>query len=239
LTLEEHERRTVKTKMNKLIVWNVLLLLLLACLIPSPVTPAVPTADFPSESEIGTLVAETAAAAVIQTSSALPSITPTGTRTRIPSFTPTSTPTFIYLLPTGTPVPSYTPLVPVGYIIVNGTITVDERLTGRPWTCLVTGSTPPRNEPVPAGKNFYVTWTVMNTGTEVWPNTGIDFIYDSGYRTEERPIQDLWHSVSPGHSINLKVLFTAPKKDGVHNSIWILKVGHKVFCSMKIVFSVK
>ncbi len=231
-----------KIRMNRVLAWNVLLFLLLSCLIPSPVTPAVPVANFPSQSEIGTLVAETAAAAVIQTSSALPSITPTGTRTRIPSFTPTSTPTFIYLLPTGTPAPSYTPLVPVGHVRVNGilaTFTADNRLTGRPWTCLVTGSTPPRNVPLPAGKIFYVTWTVMNTGTELWPNTGIDFIYDSGYRTEERPIQDLWHSVSPGHTINLKVLFTAPEKGGSYNSIWILKVGHKVFCSMKIVFLVK
>jgi hypothetical protein len=229
-----------KIKMNQLIGWNALLFLLLACLIPSPVAPTVPAPNFPSESEIGTLVAETAAAAVIQTSSALPTITSTATQTRIPSFTPTFTPTFIYLLPTGTLVPSYTPIIPVGHIIVNGTITVDDRLTGRPWTCLVTGSTPPRNEPVPAGKDFYVTWTVMNTGTKVWPNTGIDFIYDSGYRTEERPIQDLWHSVAPGSSINLKVLFTAPKKEGSYNSIWVLKVGHsKVFCGMKIVFSVK
>jgi hypothetical protein len=228
-----------KIKMRQLIGWNALLCLLFACLIPSPVTPTVPAANFPSESEMGTLVAETAAAAVVQTSSALPTITSTATQTRIPSFTPTSTPTFIYLLPTGTPVPSYTPIVPVGHIIVNGTITVDDRLTDRPWTCLVTGSTPPRNEPVPAGKDFYVTWTVMNTGTKVWPNTGIDFIYDSGYRTEERPLQDLWHSVAPGNSINLKVLFTAPKKEGSYTSIWTLKVGHKKFCGMKIVFLVK
>jgi hypothetical protein len=79
----------------------------------------------------------------------------------------------------------------------------------------------------------------MNTGTEVWPNTGIDFIYDSGYRTEDRPIQDLWHSVAPGHSIDLKVLLTAPKNPGNYNVIWVLKVGHKVFCSMKNVFLVK
>ncbi len=223
--------RLNKSLLNKPLYGVCFLILLLACVTPSAATQPVPTTI--SNEDLATLIVGTSNAAQIQTASALPTITPTATWTRIPSFTPTSTPTFIYLLPTGTPVPSYTPIVPVGHIIVNGTlatVTADSRLTGRPWTCVVTGSTPPRDVPVPVGKNFYVTWTVMNTGTELWPNTGIDFIYDTGYRTEERPIQDLWHSVSPGHTINLKVLFTA---------IWILKVGHKVFCRMKIVFLVK
>jgi hypothetical protein len=227
----------VKTRLNKYLYWCYFLILLLACVMPTPPTQPPPTTI--PQADLGTLVAETAAVAVVQTSSALPSITPTGTRTRIPSFTPTSTPTFIYLLPTGTPVPSYTPIIPVGHIVVNGTITVDERLTGRPWTCLVTGSTPPRDEPQAPGKDFYITWTVMNTGTEVWPNTGIDFIYEAGYRTEQRPLQDLWHSVASGHSINLKVLLTAPNEGGTYNVIWVLKVGNKEFCRMRNVFLVK
>src|SRR6185369_8937006 len=134
-----------------------------------------------SEADLGTLVAGTSKAAAIETASALPSVTSTPTVTRIPSKTPTSTPTFIYLLPTATAVPSYTPLVPVGPITVfNGTITVDERLTERPWTCLVLGSTPSRGVPQKPGRDFYVTWAVMNTGTETWPYYGIDFVYESG-----------------------------------------------------------
>lgn len=211
---------------------------LLACILPGlSLTPTpIPPDETISQEALGTLVAGTADAARIQTASSLPTITRTFTVTRVPSETFTFTPTFIFLLPTATPVPSYTPIVPPGNIVVKGTTEVDKRLTGRPWTCLVTGSTPPRNVPQKPGKDFYVTWTVMNTGTKTWSNNGIDFVFESGYRTEQRQLQDLPRSVVSGASINLKVLLTAPKVEGTYQAIWQLKVGQKVFCRMVIVF---
>ena len=223
---------------KKTVTCTILLCSMLACVIPGAITPSpVPTAI---EMDILTVIVETANVAQLQTASALPTITYVPTSTRIPSVTPSSTPTFIYLLPTATLVPSYTPLVPVdNIVVVNGTIVVDERLTERPWTCLVLGSTPPRDVPQKPGRDFYVTWAVMNTGTKTWPNNGIDFVYESGYRTEQKPIQDLSRSVVTGDGIELKILLTAPEKPGTYNAIWALKVGHQSFCHMKIVFLVK
>jgi hypothetical protein len=232
--------KKVKTRLNKSLGWVVFLILLLACVTPGAATQPPPTTI--SESDLATLIVGTANAAQIQTASAQPTITRTATWTRIPSETPTSTPTFIYLLPTATLVPSYTPIVPPGNIIVNGTLTTltpDERLTKRPWTCLVLGSVPPRDSIQTSGKDFWVTWTVMNTGTETWSNNAIDFVYASGYRTEQRQIQDLSLSVKTGSSINLKILLTAPNKPSTYNAIWALKVGRQAFCHMKIVFTVK
>lgn len=219
-------------------IWAITLFLL-ACISPNLAPKPTPPNETISQEDLGTLVAGTSNAARIQTASSQPTITPTFTVTRIPSETFTSTPTFIYLLPTATLIPSYTPIIPVGNIIVNGTIMVDERLTDRPWSCLVTGSTPPRNVAQKPGKDFYVTWSVMNTGTETWSNNGIDFVYETGYRTEQRQIQDLSRSVVSGGSIGLKILLTAPKNAGTYSAIWALKVGNKAFCHMKIVFKVE
>jgi hypothetical protein len=231
-----------KNILNSALSYGLLMSCLLGC--RSPYSTPLPIPPTPlSQNDLQMAIVQTAHAAQNQTASALPSITNTPTKTRIPSITPSFTPTFIFLLPTSTPVPSYTPIIPPGSIppgsiMVNGTLVVDERMTGRSWTCLVTGSSPPRNVPQKPGEDFYVTWTVMNTGTKDWPNTGIDFFYESGYRTEQRQIQDLWHSVESGSSIDLKVLLVAPKESDTYNVIWALKVGHTTFCRMRIVFLV-
>jgi hypothetical protein len=88
-------------------------------------------------------------------------------------------------------------------------------------------------------KEFYVSWIVKNTGTKTWSNNGIDFVFDGGYHTEQRPIQDLPRSVVPGKSIELKVLLIAPERPDTYNVIWSLRVGQTKFCHMKIVFTVK
>jgi hypothetical protein len=225
------------SRLKKVFIWLTLLIFMPACIISNAATPPAPTLV---EKDILTVIVETANAAQLQTASALPTMTRTVTQTRIPSKTPTPTPTFIYLLSTATLVPSYTPILPVGQITINnGTIVPDERLTKRPWTCLVLGSTPPRNTTQKPGRDFYVTWSVMNTGTETWPNNGIDFVYESGYRTEQRQIQDLSRSVVTGDGIDLKILLTAPERSGTYNAIWALRVGKYAFCHMKIVFLVE
>jgi hypothetical protein len=233
--LNKEGKKVIMSRLKKVLIWMALLISMLACIIPNAATPPVPTVV---EKDILTVIAETANAAQLQTASALPTMTRTVTQTRIPSKTPSPTPTFIYLLPTATLVPSYTPIPPVGQIAV-GTLAPDERLTELPWTCLVLGSTPPRNVPQKPGRDFYVTWAVMNTGTNTWPNNGIDFVYESGYRTEQRQIQDLSRSVVTGDGIDLKILLTAPERPGTYNAIWALKVGQKTFCRMKIVFLVE
>lgn len=90
-----------------------------------------------------------------------------------------------------------------------------------------------------AGKEFYVTWTVLNTGTKNWTVNTIDFIYVNGYRHEGKPIQDLWKNVPSGRTIDLRVLFKAPKAPGEYRATWTLKVGNRVFCGMRTIFEVR
>lgn len=227
-----------KIKLGKVFACNILVLFLLACVLPPAFVAPTQPIELISQEDLGTLVAQTSNAAQIQTASALPTITPTFTSTRIPSVTPTSTPTFIFLLSTATLVPSYTPILPVGQISVNGTITVDERLTDRPWTCLVTGSSPDRSTVHKQRSNFDITWTVMNTGTKAWSNNGIDFVHTGGYESNQRPTLDLPKSIASGNSIYLTISMTTPKSAGTYNTYWSLKVGQKSFCYMKFTFKV-
>lgn len=226
-------------KLKKISMGLGVFLFLISCLLPGVATTPIQSQPSLSPSDIGTLVALTAGAAQVQTASALPTITATSTVTRIPSVTFSPTPTFIYILMTDTLIPTETSVSSIGNVQLYGTATPDERLTGRPWTCLVTGSTPPRNVSQKPGTDFYITWRVMNTGTKTWSNNGIDFLYESGYRAEQRQLQDLPLSVVTGGSINLKVLLTAPKAPGTYSTIWKLKVGQTTFCRMQITFLVE
>lgn len=227
-------------KNKRPILWAMFVLFVLSCAVPAGLaTPVPPTVEQISQADMATIIAGTANAAQAQTASALPTVTRTYTPTWTPSTTPTSTPTFLYLLPTRTPIPTDTVVPTLGTLVVVGSGTAATSIyKDVPWACLVTGSTPPRNAPVQPGKNFYVTWTVKNVGTKEWWNNGIDFVYDAGYRTEQRAIQDLSKTVYPGGSVTLRVLLTAPKRPDTYNVIWALKVGNKAFCHMKVSFKV-
>ncbi|MCC7117632.1 MAG: hypothetical protein IT310_03825 [Anaerolineales bacterium] len=226
---------------NRRSIWRAgLALFALACALPAGlVPPPTPTVESLSQADFATIVAGTANAAGAQTASALPTATRTYTPTWTPSLTPTPTPTFLFLIPTRTPIPTDTVIPTMGTLVILGSGTAPTSIyKDVPWACLVTGSTPPRNAPVKPGKDFYVTWTVKNVGTKEWWNNGIDFIYDGGYRTEQRAIQDLPKTVYPGGSVTLKVLLIAPKRPDSYNVIWALRVGNKSFCHLKITFKV-
>lgn len=226
---------------NKIMI--ILAFILSACAFPSfsAVTPAA-VAD---PLLLGTPIAQTAAAAGTQTAqfsppTLTPTLTPfpTGTLITVPT-----QPTFMFALPTFTPLPSITPTQ--GPISVGGGGSGGEAgdpqkiFTDHEWTCAIRGKNPPMGTKVKPGAVIYFSVLLFNNGTRVWPNDSVDFRYKSGFRPEGKPIQDLPKTIEPGQEVSLSVNITAPKKPDTYNTIWTLKVGRTEFCGVKYTFIVQ
>lgn len=233
--------------MRKLTPLLVLLPIALACMLPGMITPSPTQVANPADQALlQTIIVETVSIAQTQTSAAQPP-TLTPTLTREPSSTliaepSTATPFFIITVtvPVETVDPTYAAAAGIpGSVSGSGGSGDKIKFTGRPWTCTVRGVNPPRGGVVQADKEFYVTWTVLNTGTKNWTTTTIDFIYKSGYRHEGKSIQDLAKNVPSGGKINLRVLFKAPKVPGEYAANWMLRVGNFSFCEMRVTFEVR
>lgn len=224
--------------MNKKLFLIILLLVSLACALPSVPTPVVnnPPADIGA---LETIIVQTAGAAQTRTALAIPTSTSTSTPTRIPSITPTPTVTFIYLLPTLTPIPTITPIgfVPSGGGSV-GTQDASKFKTPQPWSCRVTSTQPPKGTVIEKKLVFTTFWRILNTGTKTWTRTTIDLIYTGGYRHENTRIQDTTETVPPGGTLTVSAKFTAPKTAGDYNSYFTLMVGKQKFCGMVVSFTV-
>lgn len=229
--------------MNKKFSLILLLFVTLACGLPSA-SPSVDVSQQPADiNALETVIVQTANAAQTQTAFAMPSPTQTftSTPTRIPSITPTPTVTFIYLLPTLTPIPSITP---IGFVASGGgdgdkPEDASKFKTPQPWSCLVKSVQPPRWATIQKELSFYVFWTIENTGTSTWTRTTIDHVYKGGYRHENTKIQDTKEFVPPGDTLRVSALFIAPKNAGEYRSFFALQVGKLQFCHMKVEFVVK
>jgi hypothetical protein len=219
----------------------ILILAALACVVPSQPSPS-PLPDTAGMDSLGTAIVQTAVAAQDQTATAQPTPTQTGLPTASPIVQP----------PTSTPFSLFTPGVLLETIAPEFAVTLTLAAgapnlvtpvepvpySGLPWSCVVRRIDPPRGAKVAPEREFYVTWTAINTGTKNWTTTTIDFVYRTGYRHEGKPIQDLWKNVPSGGSINLRVLFKAPKVEGEYPVYWALKVGNKEFCQLWTRFEV-
>lgn len=229
-----------------------LILTALACAIPGITAP--PAAPLPTSDPglLGTTIAQTAAAAQTQTALKLPTPTPTPLPTRTASITPTFTPTFLWALPTRTPIPTFT--LPPTIVLKtqssggggddeeNEAPPKDEdprKMTGKQWSCVAVGTYPPRNTVFSPGVKFTVTWTVFNAGTATWGVNDIDLVHHSGFRNEETKIQDLYRPVSSGGEVKLYATFIAPKIANIYQSFFHMTVGNKTFCGLYYVFEVQ
>ena len=236
-------------------------LIVFACAIPSLGAQPAQQVNTLAPGALATIVAGTANAAQTQTIISIPTSTitfsPTATLfpTRTP-VTPSPTPTFIIaftmltkvtpITETLTPSPGPISLSSSSSSSKGPTSTLsdeDERATRfpkipLPWNCIVTSKTPLRGTVIKPKQNFVVSWTVKNNGTKTWTSNTIDFIYTGGYRSTERPIQDLTTTVAPGGSITLKVQLQASKFPGDYNTFWSLRVGNTKFCHMKGSFEI-
>ncbi len=247
-------------RIHKIRIWLIVVLLLLACAAPSLTTPQSMGTTTLAPAVLDTVVAETVAAAQTQTIVFLPTSTNTFTpsATHFPTHTPitlTSTPTFviIFTLLTKATSTQETPTSAIQVIPISSSSNsssngatlspADERATRFPktpvpWDCVVTGKGPPRGTLIKPKSSFEITWTVLNNGTRAWTSNTIDFIYTGGFRSNERPIQDLGRTVAAGGSITLVVHLIASKFPGTYNTFWSLRVGNTNFCHMKNTFEI-
>jgi len=221
-------------------IWLITALMILGCALPSLAAPAPAQPPIVQSSDtLGTNIVQTAVAAQTQTALVLPSPTVTPTITRTPTSTYTPTPTFIFSIFTATLIPSETSIVPVSIGIGTAGGDGESKFTGKEWSCLVTSKYPGKGAVMAQGQTFRAYWTVLNTGTKTWTNNGVDFRYAAGLRMDGRKIQDLPVTTTPGNSITLSIQLTAPKRVDTFSTVWILKVGRRVFCGMRVTFDVK
>lgn len=239
-------------RIRKISIWLVTALYLPACVAPFSAAPTASLTQMP----VGTVIAQTAAAAQTQTSIFLPTITltPTSTPTFTPTKTSTSTPTLVPLiiLPflwTATPTVTLSLTQAGTASSENGTDGAEEddedeksgysSVIDKEWACTVLKRSPPNGAIIGRGVRFSAAWTVLNRGLKVWPNDGVDFRFRAGVRNEGKSFFDLPSTVITGGQITLDVTITAPKDPGAYRSIWTLKVGRTSFCKMGINFVVK
>ena len=238
-------------RIRKICIWLVTALYLLACVAPFS---AAPTAS-PTQMPVGTIIAQTAAAAQTQTSIFLPTITltPTSTPTFTPIKIPTSTPTLVPLiiLPflwTATPTVTLSLTQAGTASSENGTDGAEEdedeksdysSVVDKEWACTVLQRSPANGAIIGRGVRFSAAWTILNRGLKTWPKTGVDFLFKAGFRPPGKVLFDLPSTVIAGGVITLDVTITAPNAPGSYRSIWTLKVGGKSFCQMGINFVVQ
>lgn len=232
-----------------------LLVIMLACAIPgAPTVAPLPTFD---PNSLQTFIVQTAVVAQTQTALVLPTSTRTPTATFTPSITPSSTPTFIFKLNTPTPIPTFTIPPTIGTLkspAAESSSNGDEentdgdkkgnyedprKMSGKDWSCVWYGVTPPRNTVFKPQTHFTVQWMLFNSGKQSWPRTGVDLVYKGGFRHEETKIQDFPQSVDPGNEIWIRASFIAPKAAGDYATYFTLMVGKKRFCPVAYYFTVE
>lgn len=80
----------------------------------------------------------------------------------------------------------------------------------------------PDNSNVTAGETFEKTWRLENSGQSTWT---LDFamVFMEGDQMDALSRVELPNEVSPGETVDLSVLFTAPDDPGTYQSFWMLE----------------
>jgi len=193
----------------------------------STILPSEAAFPSPAPGVLETIVAGTAGAAQTQTAvlmPATPTLTFTPTVTRTPTLTPTLTPTFIWRLRTATP---------------KKTATSTLGATSGDLECRLVSQDPADGTELAPDTDFDAVWTVRNTGSAAWDETGIDFAYVSGRKMHKRALYDLPDNVNKGESIDLIVDMVAPEEKGTYRVFWSLRRGGDDFCQVNMTIKVK
>ena len=210
------------TRKTKLLVWVTALALIMAC-VPSLATPPVPTID---PGAVNTFIAQTANAASTQTAASIPTFTPSPTFTPT-VFTetpfPTATVTFVFILPTSTPL-----------VIPTFTSSGGGGTSSQNYSCQITRVSPANGSRFDPRDDFDAIWTVRNNGQKDWDRNSVDYVYSSGDKIHKVSGYDLDENVRTGNSIDLGVDMQAPKNSGTYTTTWVMRAGDKTFCTMTL-----
>jgi len=234
-------------------------LVLMVALACAPMLPSIAPLPTRPAGAVGTMVIATHAAAATQTARNLPSPTITSA-TRAPSKTPTSVlPTATFTFPTFTPyrVPTSTKFgggdASEGGSGAKGGGTggggrggggggseVVGGGTGGHYFCKLQSVTPADGSHISPRDSFTVIWKVKNLG-RYWDPASVDYAYVSGTVMFGKRLYDLPgipHNepdyVYYGEIVELPVEMVAPANSGTYTTVWGMKLGTSVFCTMSL-----
>ena len=92
---------------------------------------------------------------------------------------------------------------------------------------------------------FTTIWEVQNAGDYHWDQNSVDYLYRGGAYLSAPPDPDLFDThdipklVDPKKAVNLEVEMQAPITPGSYTTTWMLHVGEKYFCTMRLTITVQ
>jgi len=221
---------------SKYMIWFTALALILAC-VPTFTAPLVST---PVPGAVNTFIAQTSNAAMTRTAAALPTSTPTATMTSTPRNTdtpfPTETPTVIFILPSLTPIPTFTKVVIPGG---GGGGGGGGGSSSKNYSCQVISVDPPNGTTFDPRTDFDAVWRVRNNGQKAWDRHSVDYTYLSGAELHKVVGYDLTTNVNVGEATNITVAMRAPKDPGTYTTRWTLRAGAVTFCTLELTIVVR
>src|SRR4030095_6547927 len=180
---EAQARGIMTTRKTKYLLWFMMLVMIMAC-IPGAAAPVVRTID---PNTIGTLIVQTANAALTRTAAAVPTLTPTATitptrATNTTNPTATSPVIFIFLSPTA---------------VIPATSTVSAT-SNKAYSCQIMSVTPANGTSFSGRTDFDATWKVRNNGQRNWNKDIVDYAYLNGDRIQKVDTYDLQETIRRG-----------------------------------------
>lgn len=204
--------------------WQVFLagvLLLISCDISTfAASPQIPT---PIPGAISLLAAQTAAEAATETAALIPpTLTPTLTPfpTQTPADTPSATPTFVFLLPTLSPVATSTNPNPG-------------------FACDLVKQSPNDEAALNPNQNFTLTWKIQNSGSKAWDQNDVTLNYIGGDKFSYTTLVNLPNTVPINDTVSLSVGMTAPGHSGKYTTDWGLDANNQAFCTLFLKITVR
>ncbi len=228
---------------KKLIVLTALAALaLFAAACNTSVPTAAPTDDpkvFQSTLEAAaTQAVQTVEAQFTQTEAAKPTepYVPVASATvDVASIEPTVTqpaPTATVFIPTWTLAPTVPPTA-------AATLAPAATATSSAYSCRLSSLEPATGSEVPKGYDFDGKFKLVNSGTEKWTASDIDFKYVSGTKFQKsKDSLDLGSDVEKGKDYTFVVDFLAPSTAGNYSATWALVRGSSTLCTVQFYYTV-
>ena len=233
-----------RTQIHLLIALGVVLVAS-ACLValPAPASSVGPTSPVLAKTEVVNQIAPTAVFTSTRASptQSLPStMTPFASITPLPTATSTATETPIGFFPTFTPVPPTAVITPTKEPPDTQEGATDD--WGSPTRCSLISKNPTNWSVVRGGRQYKVSWTLLNSGTKTWQANEMVLVYYDGVKltAPNNKKSLLSRDVRVGQTITPVITITTPKLPGHYRSVWALRLlnGH-VFCTFTIKLTVE
>jgi hypothetical protein len=97
----------------------------------------------------------------------------------------------------------------------------------------------PYNPVLAPRASFDTTWTLQNTGDDLWLDRNIDFQYSGGTDMHKTDVFDLPSSIPPDGQVMITVPMIAPGSPDTYTSTWVLVNKKNTLCKVSVTVTVK